>query len=137
MCLCLVASVVSDSLQPHELAPPPARLLCPWGFSRQKYGSGLPCPPPGDIPDPGIEPTSLMSPALAGGFFTTSTTWEAPSVPDIQPNLETYNLEYMAILRKFCPFNCITQCRIYRFCSTRKKQKTWFRHIISDVRYKV
>ena len=43
------------------------------GFSREKYWSGLPCPPPGDLPDPGIEPVSLMSPALAGGFFTTST----------------------------------------------------------------
>ena len=39
--------------------------------------SGLPCPPPGDLPNRGIEPTSLMSPALAGGFFTASTTWEA------------------------------------------------------------
>ena len=48
------------------------------GFSRQEYWSGLPCPPPGDLPDPGIEPSSLISPALAGGFFTTSTTWEAP-----------------------------------------------------------
>ena len=48
------------------------------GFSRQEYWSGLPCPPPGDLPDPGIEPTSLTSPALAGRFFTTSATWEAP-----------------------------------------------------------
>ena len=48
------------------------------GFSRQEYWSGLPCPPPGDPPKSGITPTSLMSPALAGGFFTTSTTWEAP-----------------------------------------------------------
>ena len=47
------------------------------GFSRQEYWSGLPCPPPGDLPDSGKEPTSLMSPALAGGFFTTGTTWEA------------------------------------------------------------
>ena len=47
------------------------------GFSRQEYWSGLPCPPPGDLPDSGIEPVSLMSPALAGGFFTTSATWEA------------------------------------------------------------
>ena len=42
------------------------------GFSRQEYCRELLCPPPGDLPDPGIEPTSLMSPALAGGFFTTS-----------------------------------------------------------------
>ena len=47
------------------------------GFSRQEYWSGLPLPPSGDLPDPGIEPTSLMSPALAGGFFTTRATWEA------------------------------------------------------------
>ena len=47
------------------------------GFSTQEYWSGLPFPAPGDLPDPGIEPTSLMSPALAGRFFTTSATWEA------------------------------------------------------------
>ena len=38
---------------------------------------GLPCPPPGDLPDPGIKSVSLMSLSLAGGFFTTSATWEA------------------------------------------------------------
>ena len=48
------------------------------GFSRQDYWSGLLCPPPGDLPDPGIEHVSLMSPALVDRFFTTSTTWEAP-----------------------------------------------------------
>ena len=42
------------------------------GFSRQEYWSGLPCFPPGDLPYPGIEPESLMSPEFAGGFFTTS-----------------------------------------------------------------
>ena len=42
------------------------------GFSRQESWSGLPCPPPGDLPHPGTEPTSLTSPALASGFFTTS-----------------------------------------------------------------
>ena len=47
------------------------------GFSRQEYWSGLPCTPPGDIPDPGIEPESLVSPALAAWLFTTSATWEA------------------------------------------------------------
>ena len=47
------------------------------GFSRQEYRSGLPCPPPGYLPDSGIKPVSLMSPALAGGFFTTNATWEA------------------------------------------------------------
>ena len=54
----------------------PTRLLCPWGFSTQEYWSGLPLP--GHLPHPGIKPTSLMSSALAGKFFTTSDTWEAP-----------------------------------------------------------
>ena len=45
------------------------------GFLRQEYWSGLPCPPPRDIPNPGIKPTSLKSPALAGRFFTTSATY--------------------------------------------------------------
>ena len=49
------------------------------GFSRQEYWNWLPCPPPGYLSD-GIEPMSLMSPALAGGFFTTSITWEAPLI---------------------------------------------------------
>ena len=44
-------------------------------FSRQEYWSELPLSTPGDVPNPGVEPTSLKSPALAGGFFTTSTTW--------------------------------------------------------------
>ena len=47
------------------------------GLSRQEYWSGLPFPPPGDLPDPRIELMSLSSPALARGFFTISATWEA------------------------------------------------------------
>ena len=63
------------------------RCVTPWivarqaplslGFSRQECWSGLPYSPPGDPPDPGIEPTSPMSPALTGGFFTTSASQEA------------------------------------------------------------
>ena len=50
------------------------------GFSRQEYWSGLPYPPPGDLPDPGIKP---VSPALADGFFTT----EPPGKPIISESL--------------------------------------------------
>ena len=49
-----------------------------WDFSRQEYWSGLPSSPPGDLPNPGIEPTFLKSPASAVRFFTASATWEAP-----------------------------------------------------------
>ena len=47
------------------------------GFSRQEYWSGWPFLSPGALQDPGIEPVSLLSPAWADGFFTTSATWEA------------------------------------------------------------
>ena len=49
------------------------------GFSRQEYWSGLPFPPPGDLPDPGTEPKYLGSPVLVVGFFTNHVTWEAQS----------------------------------------------------------
>ena len=52
-------------------------------FSRQEYWSGLPFSSPGHLPDPGIEPMSLASPALAGGFFATSATWEVLMKPGI------------------------------------------------------
>ena len=76
LCVC-THSVVSDSLRLHGLQP--ARLLGPWGFSRQEYWSELPCSPPGDLPNLRIEPESLISPALASRFFTTSATQEAPA----------------------------------------------------------
>ena len=70
---------VGDAIQPSH------PLLCPsppaFNLFQQKYWGRLLCLPPGDLPDPGIEPISLMSPALAGGFFTTSTTWELPGKP--------------------------------------------------------
>ena len=65
--------ILCDPIDTVPLQAPPSM-----GFSRQEYWSGLPGPPPEDLPDSGIELTSLMSPALEGGFFTTSTTWEAP-----------------------------------------------------------
>ena len=46
------------------------------GISQARYWSGLPHPPPGDLPDSGMEPASLISPALADGFFTTWAAWE-------------------------------------------------------------
>ena len=52
----------------------------PMGSSRQEYWSGLPCPSPEDLPNPGIEPVSLMFPALTGVFFSTDITWEAYSI---------------------------------------------------------
>ena len=73
---CQVTSVMSNALWPYGLYIACQAPLS-MGFSRQEYQSGLPCSPPRDLPNPGMEPTSLMSPALAGRFFTTTATWEA------------------------------------------------------------
>ena len=62
---------MSNSLQLYGLYP--ARLLCLWDLLGKN--TGVVCH--GDLLDPGIKPISFMSPALAGGFFTTSTIWEA------------------------------------------------------------
>ena len=84
-------SVVSDSATPWTGAHQSPLSM---GFCRQEYWSGLPCPSPGDLPNSRIKPTLpidsllsepqesfnprlLMSPILAGGFFTTSIAWEA------------------------------------------------------------
>ena len=60
--------VISNSCSPMDCSPQGSSVL---GFSRQEYWSGLSFPPPGDLPDPGIEPVASASPALAGGLFTT------------------------------------------------------------------
>ena len=68
-------SVVSNSFQSCGTCQAPLSM----GFSRKEYGSAMPCPPPGYLPNPGTEPASTASPALAGRLFTTSATWEALS----------------------------------------------------------
>ena len=65
------------------------------GFSRQEYWGELPWPPPGDLPEPEIEPMSLMSPTLAVGFLTTSATWKA------------LNLSCCAVLSHSVMSNCL------------------------------
>ena len=73
MCVCVLSRVQLFST-PWTVAH---QALLSMGFSRQEHWSGLPCPPPCYLPDPGIKPVSLMPPALAGGFVTTSATWKA------------------------------------------------------------
>ena len=77
------------------------------GFSRQEYWRELPCPPPGDLPNPGTESSSFMSLALAGRFFTTTTTWEVSTwnsheEKPIEPQIRTptSTLGYKASYRK-------------------------------------
>ena len=61
---------------PMDCSPPGSSV---YGLSSQEYWSGVPLPSPGDLPDPGIEPVSPVTPKLAGGVFINSTTWEALS----------------------------------------------------------
>ena len=78
--LCIQQCVCTQSLSPIRVFATPGTVAhqAPqsMGFSRQEYWSGLPFPPPRDLPNPGIKPTSLKLPALSGRFFTTSITWE-------------------------------------------------------------
>ena len=62
--MCVVSIFATPCTMAHQA-------LLSMGSSRQEYGSGLPCPPPGHLQNPRIKPLSLASPALAGGFFTT------------------------------------------------------------------
>ena len=69
------------------------------GFSRQEYWNRLPCPPSGDLPNPAIEPVSLVSPALAGRFFTTSAT---------SPFIDFSDLYYLKSLPMCVPASPLT-----------------------------
>ena len=90
---------------PTHCSPPGFSVM---GFSRQEYWIGLPCPPQGNLPDPWIKPTFLMSPALTGRFFTTRASWEAQNYHMIQEflvihqnnvktNLKSYIYTYMFV----------------------------------------
>ena len=71
-----VCSLVSDFCDPVECSPPGSSVHA----DSPGKNTGVGCYASGDLPNPGIEPASLMSPALAAGFFTTSATWEAPAI---------------------------------------------------------
>ena len=81
VCACQVASIMSDSVTLWTVA---RRASLAMGIlqARTLFWSELPCPPPADLPDTGIELRSLMPPALAGGFFTASAAWAAGGVID-------------------------------------------------------
>ena len=88
LCVC-VLSRFSRGWRFANLRNPVARRApLPMGFSRQEYWSGLPFPPPGELSAPGMEPASLMFPALAGGFFTASAAWEEQFSSEGNPGTE-------------------------------------------------
>ena len=102
-CAVLRRSVMSDSLQPQGMQP--ARLLCPWGFSWQEHWSGLPCPPPGDLPNLGTEPGSPIYqadsspaelPAISSLYFRVKSYWIFFHLLF----LRTYTAQYRAEIQK-------------------------------------
>ena len=76
------------------------------GFSRQEYWCGLLCPPPGNLPNPGIKPAPLTSPALAGRFFTTRATWEALKASIRSVKKEVYREFLGNPVVRTLPFHC-------------------------------
>ena len=77
VCVCVCVESLQSCVTRLQLWTIARQAPLPMGFSRQEYWGVLPCPPPGDLPNPGVEPTSLMVPALAGRFFTTGASCEA------------------------------------------------------------
>ena len=79
-------------------------------------GSGLPCPSPGDLPYPGIEPACLWSPALAGGFFTPRATWEASGTEEDKTVL--FEASKATGNEHECQHNVSGQCPVHRQTET-------------------
>ena len=95
--LCVCAQLCLTLCGPMDCSLPGSsacQALLSLELSRQEYWSGLPFPTLGDLPNPEMEPTSLASPALSGGFFTSSATWEAHFVYE---NSQTHGLSFSAM----------------------------------------
>ena len=96
------------------------------GFSRQEYWSGLPFPCPGDLPDPGIEPTSPVFLAWAGGFLTTSTTWTT-AINALAQILFTGSVSSLQVLCALFLKACI--------CDLQRAALGYWSHFLSNTHY--
>ena len=108
VCAMLSCSVMSDSLWPWTVAH---RLLCPWGFSRQECWSGFPCPPSGNLPNPGIRP---RSPALQANSLPFEPPgklilqFQYPQCTGCQVFLKKANFQKVCLLRRSMPAPAIS-----------------------------
>ena len=84
---CVLTQLCPTS-RPHGLISPPGSSA--HGIFQARILEWVPLPIPGDLPNPGIEPTSLGSPVLAGGFFTTSAIWETPVNDYLAPKCQLF-----------------------------------------------
>ena len=150
----LSCSVVSDSLWPHGLQS--TRLLCPWNSPGKNTGAGCHCqvdPTSGVLPDPGIKPESLESPALAGRFLPLCHLGNFPLVSNFLHDIcLDYNIVKESEVTQSCPTLCdpmdcclpgssvhgIVQARILEWVaisfskgSSQPRAQTWVSHIAS------
>ena len=125
LCCMLSCSVMSEALRPHGLQA--ARHLCPWGFSRQEYSSGLTCPPPGNLPNPGIE---LKTPTLQADAFLIWATrkinysyvinWNTTSYSSLPCSLHYSHIDLLAIPLTYqtCYLQSLYLLSLYVACSS-------------------
>ena len=111
---CVRAQAVSNSATPWTVAHQASLAM---GLSRQEYWSGLPCPSPGDLPNSGIKPMSLVSPALAGRFFTSWATREIIVSFKMSAIIELYKLVQKQ-MKNYCDW---ARARV----PTAQKTKLW------------
>ena len=106
VCVCTCAQACPTLATPSTIA---CQAPLSMEFSREENWSGLPCPPPGDLPDPGIEPASLGSPALAGRYFTSWATRE-----DVDIDIDTdkrHNFLIYSSISGHLVFPCLGDCK--------------------------
>ena len=109
-CAVLSHSVVPDSLRSYGVQPP--RLLWSWGFSRQEYWSGLPCLPPGDLPNPGIE---LRSPVLQVDSLSTEPSGKPQSTAS-HPIVREDSYRTLAQCKLLTSQTCSVSSWMWNFC---------------------
>ena len=134
---------MSDSTRPYGSVA--CQVPLSMGVSRQEYWSGLLCSPSGDLPDPWIVPASLMSPEMAGGFFTTGTTCEAQHICWPSPIYTIYGREkcnlhmYMGLssqlkglgVETLSWFTCSTNQHLYSFTNSHHLLSIY--HVLSSI----
>ena len=114
VCVCSVSQLCAALCDPGDCSPPGSSVH---GILQARTLEWAACPPAGDLPNPVIEPTSLMSPALAGGFFSSSATWDTPTNAEVphrhRVNYSEYPL-FQCFLLEMCKY-CHRHCFLLPF----------------------
>ena len=127
--VCSVTQSSPTLCNPTDWGPPGSSVH---GILQARTLEWVACPPAGDLPDPAIKPTPLMSPALAGGFFSSNTTWEAPTNAEV-PNRHRVNYReysesqcFLLEMCKYCHRHCFLlpfRVQLFDKCFFKKKER--------------